>query len=93
LFAEMTVDAGVLKINELRQFMIEKLQGNPAAKEALGQSEAASVDGLRKMASYLSIAAIDDEELVQELDRGVQKIQTLIQFDDVNAKNVQQFFG
>jgi hypothetical protein len=92
-FAEMTVDAGVPKINELRKFIIEKLRGNPAAKEALDHAEAGSVDGLKDVANYLEMATRQDAGLAQELTQRVQKIQTLVQFDDVKAKNSQQVFG
>jgi hypothetical protein len=91
--AEMVTEAGVAKINDLRQWIIEKLQGNSAAQEAIAQAEAGSIDDLKDVASYLEMAARKDAGLAQELTQRVQEIQTLVQFDDVNAKNVQQVLG
>jgi dihydroneopterin aldolase len=91
--AEMVTEAGVAKINDLRQWIIEKLQGNSAAQEAIAQAEAGSIDDLKDVASYLEMAARKDAGLAQELTQRVQEIQTFVQFDDVNADTSLQFFA
>lgn len=91
--AEMVTEAGVAKINDLRQWIIEKLQGNPDAQRAIAQGEAGSIEDLKDVASYLEMLVRKDAGLAQELTQRVQEIQTLVQFDDVNARNSLQFFA
>jgi hypothetical protein len=45
------------------------------------------------VANYLDMAARKDAVFGQQLQSLVQEIKTLVQFDDVNAQNVQQIFG
>jgi hypothetical protein len=92
--AEKMTEAGIKKIGELRAAIVAKLQGNPAAVEALAKAEAfGSEDDLKDVANYLDMAARKDTAFGQQVQSLVQEIQTLVQFDDVNAQNVQQIFG
>jgi hypothetical protein len=92
--AEKMTEAGIKKIGELRAAIVAKLQGNPAAVEALAKAEAfGSEDDLKDVANYLDMAARKDTAFAQQVQSMVQEIKTLVQFDDVNAKNVMQVFG
>jgi hypothetical protein len=92
--AEKMTEAGIKKIGELRGAIVDKLRGNPAAVEALAKAEAfGSEDDLRDVANYLDMAARKDAAFAQQVQSMVQEINTLVQFDDVNAQNVQQIFG
>ncbi len=92
--AEKLTEAGIKKIAELRQAIGQKLQGNPAAVEALAKAEASgSEDDLRDVANYLEMAVRKDAAFAQQVQSLVQEIQTLVQIDGVNARNVQQVFG
>jgi hypothetical protein len=82
------------KIGGLRRAIVAKLQGNPAAVEALAKAEAfGSEDDLKDVANYLDMVARKDGAFAEQMKGMVQEIQTLVQFDDVNAQNVQQIFG
>jgi hypothetical protein len=88
--AEKMTEAGIKKIGELRSAIVAKLQGNPAAMEALAKAEASgSKHDFQVVANYLD----QDQSFVQQMHGLVQEIQTLVQFDDVNAQNVMQVFG
>jgi dihydroneopterin aldolase len=92
--AEKMTEAGIKKIGELRGAIVAKLQGNPAAVEALAKAEAfGAEDDLRDVANYLDMAARKDAVFGQQVQSLVQEIKTLVQFDDVNAENSLQFFG
>jgi hypothetical protein len=92
--AEKMTEAGIKKIGELRAAIVAKLQGNPAAVEALAKAEAfGAEDDLKDVANYLDMAARKDMAFAEQVKVLVQEIQTLVQFDDVNAKNVMQVFG
>jgi hypothetical protein len=92
--AEKMTEAGIKKIDELRRAIVAKLKGNPAAEEALKKVEAfGAEDDLRDVASYLDMVARKDDAFAQQVQSLVQEIKTLVQFDDVNAKNAQQIFG
>jgi hypothetical protein len=92
--AEKLTEAGFKKVDELRLAIVAKLKGNPAAEEALKKAEAfGSEDDLRDVASFLDMAVRKDTAFGQQVQSLVQEIRTLVQFDDVNAQNVQQIFG
>ena len=92
--AEKMTEAGVQKIGELRHAIVAKLKNNPAAEEALKKAEAFGTENdLRDVANYLEMAARQDDRFAKQVQSLVQEIKTLVQFDDVNAQNVQQIFG
>ena len=92
--AETMTKAGIQKIGELREAIVQKLQGNPAAKEALEKAETfGSEDDFRDVASYLDMAARKDDAFAKQVQSLVQEIKMLVQFDDVNARNAQQIFS
>jgi hypothetical protein len=65
--AEKMTEAGIKKIAELRQLLIQKLQGNPEAKAAIEQAEAGSADDLRNVASYLDMILRKDAAFAQQV--------------------------
>jgi hypothetical protein len=81
--AEKMTEAGIKKIGDLRGAIVAKLQGNPAAVEALAKVEAfGAEDDLRDVASYLDMAQRKDAEFGKEVQKLVQEIQTLVQVQD-----------
>jgi dihydroneopterin aldolase len=92
--AEKMTEAGMKKIGDLRAAIVQKLQGNLAAVEAVAKVEAfGAEDDLRDVANYLDMVQRKDQVFAQDVEKWVQEIQTLVQFDDVNAENSLQFFG
>ena len=92
--AEDFTEESVKKIRKLRDAIVEKLRGNPEAVKALKQvNETGSEAALRDVAGHLD-NAMKDEAFQQQVQQLTQEIhQTLVQFDDVNARNVQQVLG
>jgi hypothetical protein len=81
--AEKMTEAGIKKIGELRAAIVAKLQGNPAAVEALAKAEAAgSEDDLKDVANYLDMAVRKDAAFADQVKGLVQEIQTLVQIQD-----------
>ncbi len=81
--AEKMTEVGIKKIGELRGAIVAKLQGNPAAVEALAKAETfGSEDDLRDVANYLDMAARKDAAFAQQVQSLVQEIQTLVQIQD-----------
>jgi hypothetical protein len=81
--AEKMTEAGIKKIGELRGAIVAKLQGNPAAVEALAKAEAfGSEDDLKDVANYLDMAARKDTAFAEQVKGLVQEIQTLVQIQD-----------
>jgi hypothetical protein len=92
--AEKMTETSIKKIGELKEMIASKLQGNLAAVDAFSKAETfGSEQDLRAVAHYLSLAAKKDEMFAQQVQCLIQEIQTLVQFDDVNAQNAQQIFG
>jgi hypothetical protein len=82
------------KIGQLQKAIVQKLQGDPAAKAALAKASASGSEAdLRGVAKYLDAAQKADQTFDKQVKTYVQDIQMLVQFDDVNAQNVQQIFG
>jgi hypothetical protein len=81
--AEKMTEAGIKKIRELRAVIVAKLQGNPAAVEALAKVEAfGAEDDLKDVANYLDMAARKDTAFAEQVEGLVQEIQTLVQIQD-----------
>jgi hypothetical protein len=81
--AEKMTEAGIKKIGDLRAAIVAKLQGNPAAVEALAKVEAfGTEDDLRDVAAHLDMAARKDVAFGQQVQSLVQEIQTLVQIQD-----------
>lgn len=86
--AEKVTEAGIEKIGALRRLIVEKLGGNPAAKEALEKAEAGSVDDLKDVASYLDIAMRKDEAFANQVQSLIQNIKScVVQGDDAMVQN------
>jgi uncharacterized protein (DUF4415 family) len=81
--AEKMTEAGIKKIGELRAAIVAKLQGNPAAVEALAKAEAfGAEDDLKDVANYLDMAARKDTAFAQQVQGLVQEIKMLVQIQD-----------
>ena len=93
--AKNFTDASLKKATELRQAIVQNLGGNPEAVKALKEvKETGSETALRDLADYLKVAMRKDETFANQVQKLTEEIhQTLVQFDDVNAKNVQQILG
>jgi hypothetical protein len=79
--AEKMTEAGIKKIGELRAAIVAKLQGDPAAVEALAKAFG-SEDDLKDVANYLDMAVRKDVAFAQQVQSLVQEIQTLVQIQD-----------
>jgi hypothetical protein len=81
--AEKITGAGLTKVEQLRKAIVQKLQGNPAAVEAVAKVDAfGTEDDLRDVANYLDMAVRKDTAFSQEVQKLVQEIQTLVQVQD-----------
>jgi hypothetical protein len=83
--AEKMTEAGIKKIGELRGAIVAKLQGNPAAVEALAKAEASgSKDDFQVVANYLN----EDQVFVQYIQSMVQEIRScVVQGNDAMVQN------
>ncbi|MBE9029337.1 hypothetical protein IQ266_06120 [filamentous cyanobacterium LEGE 11480] len=82
-------EAGIKKIEELRGVIVTKLQGNPAAVDALAKAEAfGSEDDLKDVANYLDIVARKDATFAHQVRSLLQEIQTLVNQDDSHMTQI-----
>ncbi|MGC1199560.1 MAG: hypothetical protein WA882_21885 [Geitlerinemataceae cyanobacterium] len=93
--AENFTEGSLKKAGELRQAIVDKLRGNSEAVQALKDvKETGSETALRDVADYLNVAMRKDETFARQVQQLTQEIhQTLVRFDDVNGRNVQQILG
>jgi hypothetical protein len=87
--AEKMTEAGIKKIGDLRGAIVAKLQGSPAAVEALAKVEAfGTEDDLRDVAAHLDMAARKDVAFGQQVQSMVQEIKScVVQGDDAMVQN------
>jgi Tfp pilus tip-associated adhesin PilY1 len=88
--AEKMTEAGIKKIGELRAAIVAKLQGNPAAVEALAKAEASgSEDDLRDVAAHLDMLQRKDPAFAKQIQSLVQEIRScVVQGDDAMVQNI-----
>ncbi len=91
---ERLPDALKQKVKHLGQLVWEKcLRGKPGSDTLLQQAAQGSADDQKKLAEYLHKVLEADTTLKQQIQPLAAEIQQVIQFDDVNATNVQQIFA
>lgn len=82
------------KVKQLGQLVWTKcLRGKPGTDEVLQKAASGSVEDQKRLTEYLHKALESDAALRQETQKIAEEIHQVIQFGDVNAKNVQQIFG
>jgi hypothetical protein len=88
--AEKLTDAGIAKVEQLRQAIVQKLQGDPGAKAALDKAEASGTEhDLRDVAAHLDILQQKDQAFAQQLQTLVQEIKScvVVRGDDAMVQN------
>jgi hypothetical protein len=87
--AEKMTEAGIKKIGELRGAIVQKLQGDPAAKAALDKAEASGAENdLRDVAAHLDMLQRQDTAFAQQVQSLVQEIRScVVQGDDAMVQN------
>jgi len=82
------------KVKQLGELVWTKcLRGKPGTDETLQQAANGSIEDQRKLSAYLQQVLETDLTLRQEAQKLAEEIHQVVQFDDVNARNVLQIFG
>jgi len=91
---EKAISAATVPIQKLGQVVWDRcFKGKPGADKLLEQAAAGSQPEMEKLKAYL-LKALEDQQLAQEVEPIAQEIhQVLVQFDDINARNVQPIYG
>ncbi|NJK27443.1 MAG: DUF479 domain-containing protein, partial [Coleofasciculaceae cyanobacterium SM2_3_26] len=69
------------------------LRGKPGTEQLLQQAADGSAAEQEELKKYLHQVLESDTDLQQEAKKLAEEIHQVIQFEDVNARNVQQIFG
>jgi hypothetical protein len=93
--AEKITGAGLTKVEQLRKAIVEKLQSNPAAVEAVAKVEAfGTEDDLRDVAAHLDMVTRKDPTFAQQVQSLLQEIhQTIVQVDDDSTMTQKNYGG
>ncbi|MCY7406543.1 MAG: globin [Alkalinema sp. CAN_BIN05] len=91
---EKVVEKALAPIEALGKLLWNRcFKGKPETKQLLDKAELNDAQAIETLKSYLA-KALENPQLKAEVERIVQQIhQTIVQMDDVNAKNAQQIFG
>lgn len=91
---EKVVEAASAPIQKLGQAVWNRcFKGKPGTEKVLAAAAKGSEPELKQMRDYL-LKEMENPEFVGMVQPIAQEIhQVMVQFDDVNAKNVQQIFG
>ena len=91
---EKAIALATAPIEKLGTLVWEKcFKGKPGTTELLDAAAKGSEAELMQVKAYL-LRALENEEFAAVVKPIAQEIhQTIVQFDDVNAENVQQIFG
>ncbi|MBF2046833.1 MAG: hypothetical protein IGS54_05600 [Elainella sp. C42_A2020_010] len=82
------------KVKQLGQLVwVKCLRGKPGTEEMLQQAANGSDQQQQRLAQYLHQVLETDVTLRQEAQKLAEEIHQVVQFEDVNARNVQQVFG
>lgn len=73
---EKFTEAGLQKIDQLREKIWNKLRGNPKAEQALREIEKGSKVELEKVKSYLEVKMDEDETFAEEIQTLAREIQS-----------------
>jgi hypothetical protein len=91
---EKVVEKALAPIEALGKLLWNRcVQGKPKIEALLAQAEQKDDLAIEKLKEHLAIA-LEDQKLKAEVEPIVQQIhQTIVQFDDIIARNVQQVSG
>jgi hypothetical protein len=91
---EKVVEKAIAPIEALGKLLWNRcFKGKPETKQLLDKAELNDIQAIETLKNYLT-KALENPQLKAEVEPIVQQIhQTIVQFDDVNAENVQQIFG
>jgi hypothetical protein len=90
---EKVVEKALAPIEALGKLLWDRcVLGKPKVEALVAQAEKQDDVAIEKLKEHLAIA-FEDQKLKAEVDSIVQQIDTIVQIDDVNAKNVQIISG
>jgi hypothetical protein len=90
---EKVVEKALAPIEALGKLLWNRcVQGKPKIEALVEQAEKKDKAAIEKLREHLAIA-LEDQKLKAEVETIVQQIDTIVQFDDVQAENVQQNFA
>ncbi|MGA1284328.1 MAG: hypothetical protein ACO34J_09745 [Prochlorothrix sp.] len=90
--AEKLTEAGLEKLNQLRQVIQTKFQGNDKVLKALDPDEGTE-EAEETLRSYLKVKMDEDPEFERQVRDLAAQVYQEIQVDNTQGRNVQQVFG
>ncbi len=90
---EKLTEAALIKVNQLRQKIWDKLRGNPKAEVALAEVEKGSKQDLETVAALLQVEMNQDDLFAQDIEQLAQEIQQEINIGKVQGQNIQNVYS
>ncbi|MGH8000051.1 MAG: hypothetical protein ACREPR_11615 [Brasilonema sp.] len=90
---EKFTEAALVKMDELRKKIWDKLRGNPRAEKALTAVEQGSKADLDTVTAYLRVEMDKNEQFAQEVQTLARDINQEINIGKIQGQNVQNVYG
>ncbi len=90
---EKATESVLKKLEQLRQKIVQKFQGQPKVEAALTKVQQGSKEDLNVVAAYLQVAMDTDAQFAEEVKTLATEINQEINIGKVEGKNVQNVYG